>query len=150
MEGQRSERISAVESAGGSFFSSAGVILKPEAGRPGPERRRSERTSAFESAAGSFFFHRQAEAQIEAGKLEAQIKAPAVGLAIHDAPKGGLNRRTSTGVSPKYRPPKIRSKGNRFRDDAPPHPVNRPPSMLSGGSKTRAPDSPKYWAFRTR
>ena len=35
------------------------------------------------------FFHRQGVAQIEAGKLKAQIEAPALGVAIHDAPKGG-------------------------------------------------------------
>ena len=125
LEGRRSEGNSAVESAGGSFFSSAGGSPKPEAGRPEPECRTSERSSAVESAGGSFFvhrqgvarsrkagagkkgvrgdfgarvgrrrfFHRQGVAQIEAGKLKAQIEAPALGLAIHDAPKRGAKSR---------------------------------------------------------
>ena len=93
LEGRRSERTSAVESAGGVFFSSAGDNAKPEAGGPEPECRRSARTSAFEPAGGSFFFHWQAVAQIEAGKLKAQTEAPALGLAIHDAPKRGAKSR---------------------------------------------------------
>ena len=54
--------------------------------------------------------------------------------------RGGLNRGASAGVSPKYRPPQIRSKGNRFRDDAPP--VNRPPRRGFRGRK-RGPRFPK-------
>ena len=53
-------------------------------------------------------FHRQAVAQIEAGKLKAQTEAPALGLAIHDAPKrGGQIEALARGSAPNIDPLKF-------------------------------------------